>query len=116
VPRQISPEELEAGYAWAYQHLFSLKSIWARRPAQTSSVIPYLGMSLLYKKSNWLWPLLIRWRLTGRVWRPLVEASRRRHVRYRRRLAGATSSTLNFFPRRASNSTKLDPRAMTGRA
>ena len=48
---------------------------------------PYLAMSYLYKKSNRLWPLLIRHRLTHVVWRPLVEMSRRRHVRFRRRLA-----------------------------
>jgi hypothetical protein len=44
-------------------------------------------MSLLYKRSNWLWPLLIRWRLVGPVWRPLVELTRRRHLRFRARLA-----------------------------
>jgi hypothetical protein len=31
--------------------------------------------------------LLIRRSLVSTVWRPLVEASRRRHLRYRRRLA-----------------------------
>ena len=50
-------------------------------------LLPYLGMSYLYnKQSNRLWPFLIRHRLTHAVWGPLVEASRRRHVRHRRRL------------------------------
>ena len=44
-------------------------------------------MSVLYKRANWLWPLLIRSGLTGPVWRPLVELARRRQVRFRRRLA-----------------------------
>jgi hypothetical protein len=43
-------------------------------------------MSYLYKRSNRLWHLLIRRRLTATVWRPLVEWTRRRHVRFRQRL------------------------------
>ena len=103
-PRLI--EKLEAGYAWAYRHLFSLKSIWARRPAQTSSVIPYLGMSLLYKKSNWLWPFLIQSGLTATVWRPLVEASRLRHLVYRRKLRRRVVVTGDVALLKASSSTR----------
>jgi hypothetical protein len=44
-------------------------------------------MSYLYKRSNSLWRFLIRRRLVARVWRPLVEISRRRHLRFRARLA-----------------------------
>ena len=43
-------------------------------------------MSMLYKRSNWLWYFLIRYRLTGKVWRPLVEWTRRRHLKFRERL------------------------------
>jgi hypothetical protein len=43
-------------------------------------------MSYLYKRSNRLWHFLIRHRLTGPVWRPLVGWTRRRHLRFRRRL------------------------------
>jgi hypothetical protein len=46
-------------------------------------------MAYLYKKSNWLWPVLIRHRLTHWAWRPLLELSRVRHLWYRRRLAVA---------------------------
>jgi hypothetical protein len=46
-------------------------------------------MAYLYKKSNWLWPFLIRHRLTHWMWRPLLELSRRRHLNFRRRLAAA---------------------------
>jgi hypothetical protein len=46
-------------------------------------------MAYLYKKANWLWPWLIRWRLTRAMWRPLLELSRRRHLRFRRRLEEA---------------------------
>ena len=86
-PRHMSPEELFEGYAWCYRRLFSHASIWRRRPEDWRAWLPYLGMSYLYKRANWLWPVLIRQRLTHRVWRPLVERTRRRHVRFRRRLA-----------------------------
>lgn len=83
-PRRMTVKELEDGYAWAYETLFSLKSIWERRPRSFSAAAGYFGMSLLYKKSNPLWRFLIRNRLTALAWRPLVEASRRRHLRLRK--------------------------------
>jgi radical SAM superfamily enzyme YgiQ (UPF0313 family) len=86
-PRQMSPEELAEGYAWCYERLFSHASIWRRRPADWEAVLPYLAMSYLYKRSNRLWHLLIRHQLTATVWRPLVECTRRRHLKFRRRLA-----------------------------
>jgi hypothetical protein len=49
-------------------------------------------MSYLYKRSNLLWHLLIRHRLTAGVWRPLVERTRRRHLRFRRRLEARVAS------------------------
>jgi len=85
-PRHMSPEELEEGYAWCYRRLFSLSSIWRRRPPHLVEILPYLAMSCLYKRSNFLWAFLIRHRLTHAVWYPLVEATRRRHLRFRRRL------------------------------
>ncbi|WP_406696506.1 radical SAM protein [Singulisphaera sp. Ch08] len=85
-PRQMTPEELEEGYAWCYDRLFSHGSIWRRRPQDWRAVPPYLAMSYLYKRSNRLWHLLIRHQLTGPVWHPLVEWTRRRHLRFRRRL------------------------------
>ncbi|SIO46398.1 Radical SAM superfamily enzyme YgiQ, UPF0313 family [Singulisphaera sp. GP187] len=91
-PRQMTPEELEEGYAWCYEHLFSHGSIWRRRPRDWRAVPPYLAMSYLYKRSNRLWHLLIRHRLTGAVWHPLVEATRRRHLRFRRRLEQRTGT------------------------
>lgn len=86
-PRHLSPEALAAGYAWCYRRLFSHASIWRRRPSDWRAVAPYLAMSYLYKRSNFFWRLLIRSRLTARAWRPLVELTRRRHVRFRQRLA-----------------------------
>jgi hypothetical protein len=44
-------------------------------------------MSYLYKRSNRLWHLLIKHHLVHAVWRPLVEVTRIRHLRFRRRLA-----------------------------
>ncbi len=86
-PQHMTPEELETGYAWSYRRMFSHASIWRRRPADWRAVAPYLAMSYLYKKSNRLWRFLIRHNLTATVWRPLVEWTRRRHVRFRARLA-----------------------------
>ena len=84
-PRRMTVAQLEAGYAWTYQRVFSNASIWRRRPCRLSAVPGYLAMAYLYKKSNWLWPWLIRYRLTARAWRPLVELNRRSHVSARRR-------------------------------
>ncbi|TMQ34493.1 MAG: B12-binding domain-containing radical SAM protein, partial [Planctomycetota bacterium] len=92
-PRHMTPEQLAQGYGWCYRRLFSHASIWRRRPADMRAVLPYLAMSYLYKRSNRLWHLLIRHRLTAVVWRPLVEWTRRRHVRYRRRLEAGASLT-----------------------
>jgi radical SAM superfamily enzyme YgiQ (UPF0313 family) len=86
-PKQMSAEELDAGYAWCYDTLFSHRSIWRRRPTDSSAVLAYLAMSYLYKRSNRFWHLLIKHRLTAAVWRPLIEHSRRRHLRFRRKLA-----------------------------
>jgi radical SAM superfamily enzyme YgiQ (UPF0313 family) len=86
-PRHMSPEELEEGYAWTYARLFSHASIWRRRPEDWRAVAPYLAMSYLYKRSNRFWHLLIKHDLVHAVWRPLVELTRLRHLRFRERLA-----------------------------
>ena len=90
-PGNMSPEELERGYAWMYQRLFSHASIWRRRPADWRAVAPYLAMSYLYKRSNRFWRLLIKNHLVHAVWWPLVELTRLRHVRFRRELARSES-------------------------
>ncbi|MBS0264625.1 MAG: B12-binding domain-containing radical SAM protein [Planctomycetes bacterium] len=92
-PRRMSIEQLAEGYEWCYQRLFSLDSIWRRRPADVSAVVPYLAMALLYKRSNRMWHFLIRHRLTGMVWRPLVEWTRLRHLGFRARLAAMAPPT-----------------------
>jgi len=86
-PRLMSAEELEEGYEWIYNRLFSHASIWRRRPEDWRAVLPYLAMSYLYKRSNRIWHLLTKSHLVHAVWRPLVELSRARHLRYRQRLA-----------------------------
>jgi radical SAM superfamily enzyme YgiQ (UPF0313 family) len=98
-PKHMTPEQLEEGYAWCYRTLFSHRSIWRRRPEDTSAVPTYLAMSYLYKRSNLFWHFLIKHRLTARIWRPLVEQSRRRHLDFRKRLvaseAGRASSVVS---------------------
>jgi radical SAM superfamily enzyme YgiQ (UPF0313 family) len=88
-PALMSAEELQEGYAWCYERLFSHRSIWRRRPRDWRSVPAYLAMSYLYKRSNRIWYWLIRLRLTALLWRPLIEMSRRRHLKFRRRLAAS---------------------------
>ena len=88
-PKHMSPEELEQGYAWMYQRLFSHASIWRRRPTDWSAMAPYLAMSYLYKRSNRFWTFLIKHHLVHAVWRPLVEVTRVRHLRFRERLAAS---------------------------
>ena len=94
--RRLPPPAHDARRNWrratpgATERLFSHGSIWRRRPEDWRAVPPYLAMSYLYKRSNRLWHLLIRHRLTGPVWRPLVEWTRRRHLRFRRRLESRT--------------------------
>jgi hypothetical protein len=82
----MTAEELEQGYAWMYQRLFSHTSIWRRRPADWRAVPTYLAMSYLYKRSNRLWRFLIQHHLVHSVWRPMIELSRLRHNRFRRQL------------------------------
>jgi radical SAM superfamily enzyme YgiQ (UPF0313 family) len=86
-PEHMTPEELPQGYGWLYHRLFSHTSIWRRRPADWRAVPPYLAMSYLYKRSNRLWHFLTRRNLVHAVWWPLVEATRRRHLTFRRHLA-----------------------------
>jgi len=89
-PKHMTPEELEQGYAWIYQRLFSHASIWRRRPEDWRAVPLYIAMSYLYKRSNRFWHQLIKHDMVQPIWRPLVEMTRLRHVRYRRRLAHAS--------------------------
>ena len=94
-PKHMTVAQLEAGYEYCYERLFSHGSIWRRRPRDWRAVPAYLAMCYLYKRSNRFWHLLIRRRWTARVWRPLVEITRRRHLKYRRRLPdGRGSATL----------------------
>lgn len=92
-PRNMTAAELDAGYAWCYDALFSHRSIWRRRPSDASAVLAYLAMSYLYKRSNRFWHLLIKHELTAAIWRPLIEHSRRRHLRFRERIAASAGST-----------------------
>jgi hypothetical protein len=82
----MTSDELEQGYAWIYERLFSHASIWRRRPQDWRAVAPYLAMSYLYKRSNRFWHMLIKHDLVHVVWRPIVEINRVRHLRLRRRL------------------------------
>jgi radical SAM superfamily enzyme YgiQ (UPF0313 family) len=93
-PKNMTADELEEGYAWIYKRLFSHTSIWRRRPEDWRAAAPYLAMSYLYKRSNRFWHLLIKHNLVHTVWRPLVELTRLRHLRYRRSLQGSGSGNV----------------------
>jgi radical SAM superfamily enzyme YgiQ (UPF0313 family) len=91
-PKHLTPEELLLGYDWLYRRLFSHASIWQRRPAGAMATLTYLAGCYLYKRSNRLWHFLIKRRMVRRIWRPLVELTRRRHVGFRKRLMSASVS------------------------
>ena len=103
-PKRMTPDELADGYAWCYRRLFSHASIWRRRPRDVRAVPAYLAMSYLYKRANWLWPFLIRHQLTTKAWRPLVELTRRRHLKFR-----ATLDSTDTSESAASRLTVLPP-------
>lgn len=92
-PRHMSPQDLFDGYAWCYERLFKLRSMWRRRPARLDQLAPYLAGTILYKHGNYFWRFLIRFRLTHMVWKPLVGAARNRHLRFRRKLALESADT-----------------------
>ena len=50
-------------------------------------------MSYLYKRSNRFWRFLIKRDLVHAAWRPLVELTRLRHLRFRRELAARSESS-----------------------
>ena len=91
-PRRMTVEQLQRGYEDCYRRLFSHGSIWRRRPTDLRAVPAYFAGSYLYKRSNRLWAFLIRHRLTHRVWSPLVELSRRRHLQFRTHLETRSKS------------------------
>ena len=102
-PKQMSPEELLLGYDWLYRRLFSHVSIWRRRPQGLGAMPTYLAGAYLYKRANRLWHFLIKHRLVRRVWWPLVESTRRRHLKFRRRLAQhAPDAVAEPGPRRSA--------------
>lgn len=85
-PLHMTPAELERGYGWIYQRLFSHASIWHRRPEDWHAVPAYLAMSYLYKRSNRFWHQLIRKRLVSAAWRPFTCMMRSNQLRFRRKL------------------------------
>lgn len=85
-PAQMSPDELADGFGRLHRRVHSLRSMWRRRPAGWGALPPHLAKWALYKRSNWLWNALIRRQWTARAWWPLVEMSRRKHLRFRREL------------------------------
>lgn len=101
-PKHLTEAELARGYAWLYERLRSPASIWARRPEDPRAVVPYLAMSLLYKRSNPLWHALIRAGAVHATWSPLVEWTRRRHLAFRRELAAGQARGVGPAPVYAS--------------
>lgn len=116
-PARMTANELEAGYARAYERLGSWRSVWRRRPgaADVGTLAGYLATQLMYKKSNRVWPWLIRHRLTHALWAPLVEAARRRQVRGRA-IGSAYARSASTSPLAASSAEATSPRvnAMPG--
>ena len=109
-PRHMTPEELAEGYAWCYERLFSHASIWRRRPADWRRGPPLPGDVVPLQAVE---PALAPPHPPGSP-TPSGAArrvTRRRHLRFRRRLArgvippGAELSTPAPWSRRG-----FDPR------
>jgi len=97
-PKHLAPDELLLGYDWLYRRLFSHASIWRRRPPELSALPGYFAGCYLYKRANRLWHYLIKRKLVRKVWVPLVELTRRRHLSYRRRLLQAAAAGDDLQP------------------
>ena len=101
-PRRVPARRDDARSNWpkampgATRACFRIARSGAGGPTILRAVLPYLAMSYLYKRSNRFWHFLIRRRLTATAWRPLVEWTRRRHIRFRRHLAASTSTARAF--------------------
>ncbi len=67
-PKQLTPEELEAGYRWVYRELYSWPNILRRLPTRN---LRYAARSLIFnialKKMNWVWDLLKKMNLLYRA-------------------------------------------------
>ena len=59
-PRQMTPEQLEAGYRWAYEEFYQWSSIFRRMPTGFTQKPRFLAFNIGLKKINCLWTLLIR--------------------------------------------------------
>ena len=85
-PKNMTADELANGYQWIYREHNSFASIWRRRPRKKAAILGYLASTLLYRKTNWLWYFLIRYRLTHRIWRPMIKMNRWGHLLLRKHL------------------------------
>jgi radical SAM superfamily enzyme YgiQ (UPF0313 family) len=86
-PARMSPDELLEGYRRAYRRLYGWRCVLARRPRgetplqDAARAGAHLAMTLLYKKHDWVWDLLVPLRLTHAAWSPLVSLYRRLALR-----------------------------------
>ena len=102
-PARMTVEDLQEGYTRIYKRTFSLTSIWRRRPLNWHAVPPYLAMAWLYKRANWLWPMLIHFGWTAACWQPLVRLSRRRHLHFREQLRARPQIPPDIFASASRN-------------
>ncbi len=49
-PRNMTPEELEAGYRWMYDEFYSWENILNRWPLAAAQAVAYMEFNLLYRK------------------------------------------------------------------
>src|SRR5260370_34620565 len=59
-PKHMTPEELEHGYSWIYERLFSHQSIWRRRPPDCRAAPTNRCTPDLYKPPQRVWELVIK--------------------------------------------------------
>ncbi len=97
-PKQMTAEELRAGYLWMYRQFYSMENILRRLPQERSLLVPYLLFNLGYRKCGWLTAPLARLGLMN----ALGQMARR--IAY-----GAARPALSAAARRAGDFTRRQP-------
>lgn len=85
-PKNLTPEELEAGFCRSYREFYSLANIWARLPEPGPRLVPYLLFNLGYRKCGPIFSALGKLGIMGHLGRL------GRALSYPRTVGGSTQS------------------------
>jgi radical SAM superfamily enzyme YgiQ (UPF0313 family) len=99
-PRQMSPEELEAGYEWVYGEFYRWPNILRRMPAGLTQKPRFLAFNIGLKKVNPLWDVMIKLNILSPAFRLYHALDRRLWLAGRglRKLSAGRSPSPDFQP------------------